>query len=99
MPASGRRVSRLIVVLALLVTACASSPKPTIIQAELKALPSVNPDANGRPSPIVVKLFELKSLAVFDSADFFSLFDRGRDTLGGDLVAQEEYQISPGSDR
>jgi type VI secretion system protein VasD len=99
MPASGRWLSRLIVVCGVVVAACASTPKPTIIQAELKALPAVNPDARGRPSPIVIKLFELKSLAVFNSADFFSLFDHGRDTLSADLVAQEEYELAPGAGR
>jgi type VI secretion system protein VasD len=87
----------------ILVAACAAPPKPppppTIIQAKVTALPAVNPDAHGRPSPIVVKFFELKSLAVFDSADFFSLFDRERETLGAELVAREEFQLAPGAMR
>ena len=50
-------------------------------------------------SPIVTRLFELKSLAAFDSADFFSLFDRDKDTLGNDIVAKEELVLQPGDNR
>ena len=98
MPASDRWLPHLIAVCGMLVAACASPPKPpppTIVQAELSALPAVNPDARGRPSPIVVKFFELKSVAAFNSADFFSLFDRERETLGTELVAREEFQLAP----
>jgi type VI secretion system protein VasD len=56
----------------------------------------VNPDARGRASPVVVRLLELKTLAAFESADFFSLFDRDKDTLGAELVAREELQLQPG---
>jgi type VI secretion system protein VasD len=61
--------------------------------------PNVNPDSRGRASPIVTRLFELKSLAAFQSADFFSLFDRDKETLGNDLVAKEELVLQPGENR
>lgn len=102
MPASAWWLRCLVAACGIFVAACASPPKPpppTIIQAKVTALPAVNPDAHGRPSPIVVKFFELKSLAVFDSADFFSLFDRERETLGAELVAREEFQLAPGAVR
>jgi type VI secretion system protein VasD len=74
-------------------------PKPTIFQVNLAVALNVNPDARGRASPIVTRLYELKSLAVFQSADFFSLFDRDKDTLGNDLVAKEELVLRPGDNR
>jgi type VI secretion system protein VasD len=43
-----------------------------------------------------VRVIELKTPGVFHSADFFGLFERDRDTLGGDFVAREEYQLKPG---
>ena len=91
--ASGQWLRRLAAICGMFVAACSSPPKPpppTIVQASLEALASVNPTQQGRPSPVVVKFYELKSLAVFDSADFFSLFERDRETLGADLVAREE---------
>lgn len=102
MLASGRWLRRVVAVCGVFAIACASPPKPpppTIVQASVEAMANVNPDARGRPSPVVVKFYELKSLAVFDSADFFSLFERDREVLGGELVAREEFQLIPGGRR
>jgi type VI secretion system protein VasD len=85
------------------VAACASPPppppKPTVIQATIDARPSTNPDARGRPSPVVMRFYELKSLAAFSSGDFFSLFDRDKETLAAEMVAREEFQLSPGEQK
>jgi type VI secretion system protein VasD len=77
-------------------TGCASVPKPTLVKANITANSSLNPDAKGRSSPVVVRYFELKSLAAFNDADFFSLAERDRETLGADLVASEEFLLKPG---
>ena len=79
--------------------ACAGGPKPTIVQAKLEVQPTVNPDARGRPSPIVVRMYALKSLASFNSADFFSLFDKDTEALGADLLDRDEFQLMPGEKR
>ena len=39
---------------------------------------------------------ELKSLAAFNSADFFSIYDKESETLGGDLNGKEELRLKPG---
>lgn len=75
---------------------CASAPKPVVVKMTLQASADVNPDQRGRPSPVSVKLFELKSLAAFEKADFFSLFDRERETLGAELVGRDELVLKPG---
>ena len=77
-------------------TACASAPKPVVVKLTLQASPGINPDQRGRPSPVAVKLFELKSLSSFERSDFFSLFDRERETLGPELVARDEFVMKPG---
>jgi type VI secretion system protein VasD len=59
----------------------------------------VNPDAHGRASPVVVRVYELTSPAIFNTADFFSLYERDRETLGPELVAVEELQLVPGEKR
>lgn len=87
-------------VLSLTLVSCAKPPppppKPTILQISLTVDLNANPDARGRASPVVARLLELKSLAAFQSTDFFSLFDRERDALGSDLVAKEELLLQPG---
>jgi type VI secretion system protein VasD len=80
----------------VLVSGCTT---PTILRIALVADAGVNPDINGRPSPIVVKLYEMKSLAAFNSADFFSLFNKDQDTLGAELVAREDLQLRPAENR
>lgn len=77
-------------------TGCASAPKPIVAKLTLEASKDLNPDQRGRPSPATVKLFDLKSSAGFEKADFFSLFDRERETLGPDLVSRDDLVLKPG---
>ena len=81
---------------------CSSTPappKPTIAKASVQASATVNPDARKRASPLVVRIYELKSTAAFDAADFLSLYDRDQATLGADMVGREEFTLRPGESR
>ena len=84
-------------------TACSISPRallfPTKISSQILASFDINPDANGRPSPLVVRIYELKSNNTFDNADFFKLYDEEEATLGGDLLTRKEFELSPGEGR
>jgi type VI secretion system protein VasD len=92
-----RSVASLFACIFLLATAgCASTPKPVDVKLTIAASEDANPDGRKRPSPVVVRLFELKSLTAFNNADFFSLWERDRETLGNELVAREEYTLRPG---
>ena len=81
-----------------LLGACGSAPPP-LLQGSIKTDPAVNPDARGRPSPVVVRIYELKSTAAFNSADFFSLFEKESETLAGDLVGRDEVDLPPAETR
>jgi len=83
--------------LCLVMAGCGT--KPTLLRADLQAAADVNPDGNGRASPIVVRLYELKTPSGFDSADFFSLWDKDAATLGPDMAARDEYLMKPGEQR
>jgi type VI secretion system protein VasD len=76
---------------------CGSAPP--LLQGSIKADPTINPDLHGRPSPVVVRVYELKSLEAFNGADFFSLFDKESETLGSELVGREEYDLRPAETR
>lgn len=78
------------------VAGCSSAPKPTVVAATVQAADNLNPDATGRPSPLVVRVYELKALSAFNDADFFSLWDRDQQTLGADLNGREELVLRPG---
>jgi type VI secretion system protein VasD len=81
-----------------LAAGCGSS-RPPLLQGSIKAASATNPDLNGRPSPVVVRIYELRGVGAFNSADFFSLFDKEAETLGADLVGREEYELQPGETR
>ena len=82
-----------------LLAACAGPPpppKPTVVAATLQASANVNPDARKRASPVVVRLYELKSSAAFDAADFLSLYERDQATLAAEMGSREEFTLRPG---
>jgi type VI secretion system protein VasD len=72
------------------------APKPKVLTVDLLAAATVNPSSSGRPSPVVVRVYELKAAAPFEAADFVSLFDKDQAVLGADVVARDEFVLSPG---
>ena len=81
-----------------LLNACGSAAPP-LLQGTIKVDQAANPDLNGRASPVVVRVYELRSPAAFSGADFFSLFEKESETLAGDLVGREEYGLRPAETR
>ncbi|WP_322979897.1 type VI secretion system lipoprotein TssJ [Pseudomonas sp. C11] len=71
----------------------------TKLDLSLAGSDQLNPDLNGRPSPIVIRLMELKHPVAFENADFFSLYQRPKEALAPDLVAFEELELRPGETR
>ncbi|BED90865.1 type VI secretion lipoprotein [Pseudoalteromonas sp. MM1] len=57
----------------------------------------VNPDTSERPSPVVMKIFELSSRTIFDTQDFFSLYETPEKLLGPDLLKKDELELQPNS--
>lgn len=99
-PNRRRALSRVFRVLALvgaaLVPGCATEQvAPTEIIAQVSAVASLNPDSEGRASPLVVRLYELTAGSPFDSADFFDLYDQDKATLGETFVAVDEIRVLP----
>ncbi|WP_238531879.1 type VI secretion system lipoprotein TssJ [Achromobacter arsenitoxydans] len=82
-----------------LLPACASkkeAPEKTVrLAIAIEADERVNADAQGRPAPIQVQLFELKSRSAFEEADFFSLQSKPRQVLGADLAESTELVLRP----
>ena len=71
-------------------------PSPTRVEAKIEAAQDINPDYDGRPSPLVIRLYELKSPTVFNNAAFFALYDTDTAELGADLQNREELELQPG---
>lgn len=51
-----------------------------------KIAEDVNPDASGRPSPVVVNLLFLRNNRQFEQEDLISLMENAEDRLGKDLI-------------
>ena len=60
----------------------------------------VNPDDNNIPSPLIIRMYELKSPKMFKKANFIDLFERDAEVLGADLVTKQRLKhIRPGEVR
>lgn len=80
----------------------APTPKPEtearlelIIQAES----GINPDAGGRESPVVLRIYQLKSAAAFGQVDFFDIYQRDTQKLAADMLGKDELLIQPAETR
>ncbi|MCP3869023.1 MAG: type VI secretion system lipoprotein TssJ [Gammaproteobacteria bacterium] len=91
------------VILLFVLSGCASGPgepPKTLLALHITASPLLNPNTDGDPSPLVVRLYELKAETEFKTADFFTLFDQDRTILASDLAAsRKELEFKPGERR
>lgn len=73
-----------------------AAPQPAKLDLALVSAANLNPDSTGRPSPLVVRIYALRSIAEFEKADFFSLYEKDEQILAADLVKREELILKPG---
>jgi type VI secretion system protein VasD len=83
----------------LLVPSAAIAAKTVKVKVALTAAEDLNPDYQGRPSPVNVIVFQLTSADAFTSGDFFSLFDPDAAALGGDMLSRTQMLLQPGEVR
>lgn len=82
----------LLVMLSL--TACGTSqPKANMA---LQSVSYLNPDANGRASPVVVTIYELASESNFKNAKYIDLANNPGDALGNYLLDKRTIEVRPG---
>lgn len=86
---------------ALVVASCASGPTatetPTRLSALIEASSDVNPDFNGEPSPVFVRIYELKSASAFNASTFQGIFESEAETLGTEVINRETVVLKPGT--
>ena len=88
------------VVMAGILAGCGSSPpKPTRVEGSIAAATGLNPSINERPSPLLLRIYELRSATAFSQADFMALYQSDQATLAADLVVREEVMLQPGEMR
>lgn len=91
--------STLFVFLVLVCLALGTGCSKPRVEMAVASQPNVNPDHSDRPSPVIVKIYELRNDLAFTQADFLSLFDTPIQVLGADLVAADELVFIPGEAR
>jgi type VI secretion system protein VasD len=78
----------------------AAPPEASVKAAmTITASQDTNPDASGRPSPVVVRVYQLRADAPFSGADFFALFDDDAAVLGPTLITRDEFVVAPAERR
>ena len=74
-----------------------AAPPETKIKASMSIITGadVNPDASGRASPVVVRIYQLRTDALFTSADYFALLGDDQMVLGQELISRDEFTLVP----
>ncbi|MCL6269347.1 type VI secretion system lipoprotein TssJ [Sansalvadorimonas sp. 2012CJ34-2] len=72
----------------------------TLAELEFQAARNVNLDDDGRPSPLVIRVFKLADSRQFEREDFLALYENAEERLGNDLLgAIQLKEIAPGENR
>ena len=72
----------------------------TDVHLTFKVDANINPDESNAPSPLIVRLYELKSDKIFNNANFVDMYERDKDVLGEDLLSKQPVKrIKPGVNR
>jgi type VI secretion system protein VasD len=73
--------------------------QPVNVTGTLQAANDLNPSVSQRPSPLTLRIYELKSSVSFDQADFMTLYRSDQAALGADVLAREEITLQPGESK
>ena len=73
--------------------------KTAKVKTAITVAEELNPDYQGRSSPVNIIVFQLSSADAFQSADFFSLYEPEAATLGDDLLGRTQLLLQPGEVR
>jgi type VI secretion system protein VasD len=71
-------------------------PRTTSLRFIVSADDLINPNSESQPAPVLLRVYELKTLTAFQQASFFQLLDNDAAVLGTDMVAKREVEIKPG---
>jgi type VI secretion system protein VasD len=79
------------------ITIAAPAPPETKVKASMSLVAGadVNPDTSGRASPVVVRIYQLRTDALFRSADYFALLGDDQMVLGRELISRDEFMLVP----
>ena len=74
-------------------------PIPDNFSISINTSSDLNPDADGRASPVVLRIYELNDDKLFMESDFFDLYDDDTEILGKTIVNKQEMELNPNESR
>ncbi|TQV66948.1 type VI secretion system lipoprotein TssJ [Exilibacterium tricleocarpae] len=94
----------LLAIAAVLLGACSTTREvlnlDTSAVVTIKARNNINPDRDGRPSPVAIRVFALSDDRQFRREDFLTLYEDAAERLGRDLVDTFQLKaLAPGETR
>lgn len=92
-------LSLLTATMLLLLTACAGAPKKEKLGLSITATADVNPDMQGRPSPVILHILELNSVEQFNGLGYVALTQPSGAALGPALLSSKQEILQPGASR
>jgi type VI secretion system protein VasD len=72
------------------------APAPTSIDLTIRAGPDLNLTPSGRPSPVMISVYQLSSPSAFSQVDYFDLAERQSEVLDGEAVSRQTFFLDPG---
>ena len=92
-------IGLLAVAIAGLLGACAGAPKREALGMQVTATADVNPDMQGRPSPVILHIMELNSTEQFNRLDYMGLTQPSGSALGSELLSKNRLVLQPGESK
>ena len=68
---------------------------PPSTKLHFRVAADINPDFDNRPSPVIIRVYELASKTVFENHDFFAFYDSPETVLRTDLLKKDELVFEP----
>lgn len=85
-----------LVLLSSLLSCSNSAQKNNVVSIRLSAATDLNPNINGRPSPLAVTIYQLANTSLFYKTDYVSLVENSAESLGRDLIKIHTLMLHPG---
>ncbi len=92
-------ISKFIIIFFLftLIIGCAVKPSESNVDFTYQITTShdINPNINGQPSPVLVRVYQLSNKVNFQNATYEALFDNEHSALGAEFISINEYLVHP----
>lgn len=77
-------------------TACMSTSENKIdFSYTITASTDINPDIQGKPSSVIVRVYQLSNKINFENATYDALFESEHNALGTEYITLNEYLVDP----